>query len=414
MKTVIKSLIELKMIFYFKLFRENESIRPAELKKKVLQGFSGGQDSMFLLISNLHTLKQQNFFMFLTFISHNSQPLNIYLEYHCNKLFTQLSLPTCTGIIFISKIAEVKLREFRYDLLIRQLHYYQCTNISLSHSQTDLIESKFIEFIQKSFFFFSVKRVRELKKNKSIEYWPIKKNKKVQKTKNLQQYVIFRYCRRNLWTSSKYLKFFQVKSFHYQCKNKSFFFTFFFINKNKKLNLLSTTQLKIFVYRPVSSFQRIQILNINKFFQFPNQNDPTNFSISLVHNWCRHLVLPLFRLTFGTNFDKNLYNQFSSIVNSPFQGFYFSNIIENLGFLNRTIYKSGDTLLINLKILTNQEAEYWDLFFFNLNSIYKINLSKKELKYFHTILKQQILFLIRVRFPQILIINDYLIIRYQK
>jgi len=380
--------------FILRIFLENQSIVDSKSNTKIIHAFSCGQDSTFLLLLLMHKLRQDANYYIASYKSHDTQPLNLYLEFHFFKLFVVLKTRILNGIIIFINASELKLKEYRYDLLIRELHYYKYESLYLSHSHNDLIESKFVEFIQKSIFSSYPKANFRINSNILLKKWPIAKKKN-----------------QNKYLPQKKLHFYYYKkSYNSPKQNK-------LKNVEKDLdNSISLKNYKLCIYRPLSTLPRSQILNANEEMKLPNQNDKTNFCINYLHNFCRHQIVPLFRFKFGNNFEKSFFQNFSHMSDSSHKKrlFEYSSDIKEIQNINRFRSNKCETILINCQQYRFHEQDRFFAFLLYLNFFYKINLSYKELFFIQNNMTCDSILLIRIRFPQVLLIANYLIVRFSQ
>nr|AIT94202.1 hypothetical chloroplast RF62 [Marsupiomonas sp. NIES 1824] len=358
-----------------------------KMGEKLIHSFSGGQDSLFLFLLLLHTRRQYQQDLIFCHQNHEIQSSNFYFEFHCFQIFVHFSIPSIIGVFVCSKSSEQKLKEFRYDLLLRGIVYYKFQNIYLSHSQTDLVESKFCEFFQKSLISMFEQTKQRISMNSYLFIWPISKKRKLQKK----------------WMDRK---------------------NFFLCRSLMKESLVNEKQRKrripegVFFVRPISSIPRFMITEINSRIHFPRQNDPTNFLTSHIHNNCRHQIIPLFRYLGGNTFDKNFYFRFHfkktekiepSIVHHTYLGNHDRKKDHRFWISKRSYWEQ--LYILNLKKFRLQRMDSFFQTLLMLSSLYHISLSEREFSLISSLSHQDQVYLLRVRYPQVLVLEDFLILR---
>jgi len=354
-------------------------------KKEYFVSFSGGQDSIFLFFLLLHLQKQQNIVQRLAYKNHNLQPSNFYLEFHIIKLSFLFGINTLISTYVFSKNSELEFKYYRYDLLFRQSLYYENKkkdkHILISHSQTDLIESKFLEFFQKNLFSFCIDQKQNLTINPILHEWPTGKNRKIDHYK-------------------KYIK----KPIIFVKNTKQSLYL--------KKNLLKKANYFI-IERPIWLIPRDTILQIIQNNQLPVQNDETNFCYTYLHNRCRHQIIPFFRFLFGKDFDQKIY-QTLALDNKVYlkeEKLYKVNA-QPKNIIKIKYFYNFRYLILNIHLLQyKNNDEIMKLFFF-LNCLTKISFSIKEFLFILKNSKKDNICLLKLTFPQILLVNQFIIIRF--
>lgn len=364
---------------------------------KLLFPFSSGQDSFFC---NLHLIKQKKIFVIGVYQIHEVQSSNFYIEYHSFKNFYHFSTPILINLFLMSNKSEAKLKELRYDLFFREMVFYNLNGLIISHSQTDLIETKLLEFSQKSSITFFEKKAFSIQLNYLLLNWP----KKI----FLKDFVNHDYV--STIDKPKMERFFlrmkknsiieQVNFFLFTKKEKKKFLQFDnFLFKKK--SLFSNSIFK--VYRPLTILPRVRIFLIQKKLKLPVQNDHSNFCLKYAHNSIRHKYLPLWKLIIGNDFEKSFFNSFFKEMEAFSLPFDFFSIL---------IYSYNGIIIFHRKRIF-QKSEYSSkLITQQINYIARIHFSDKEFSILkNNVFRNRVLFL-RIRFPQILIFNEFFIFRF--
>lgn len=362
--------------------------------KNFLISFSGGQDSIFLLFSLLYIKKQQKFSFILAYKNHIFQPGNLYFEFHVFKLSYILKTPCLLSLYCFEKYSELDFKYYRYDMLFRQHLYYQVSSlfkmneIVISHSQTDLIESKFVEFLQKNILSVFIQNKKKPILNPLLKEWP-----QFLEKKNQNSQIQFQNRIKN--NPSK--------------KNKNFYIFYKFLTwKTNSFSSVKKNNYNILIQRPICFFPRQNILKIVQLYYLPVQNDETNFCSSYIHNTCRHQLIPIFRLLFGMYFEQHLFQLLNFQFNLLLQ--------EKDGNLNLQktiqILQNNNYLIFNIRLLKYQSLKELVTILFFINFFTKSQFSIKD---FLFILKNDFneqIFLLKLSFPQIILINNFFIIRF--
>jgi len=368
--------------------------------EKLLQGFSSGQDSFFYLFFLLHYIKQYNFCYVASYKSHDTQTNIFYTEFHCFKIFSLISLPFLNSLFFLyfskkkenkKSYSELKLKEFRYDLWLRELTYYQYNSLCINHTQNDFFESKLVDFFKKSVFY-NLSMPTYLHFNDLYSIWPKKTFYKTKKIKlNLSKFFFSKIKKST--TNSFQSRLIEKDLIRTSFKKNVFRGNFvqIILWKNKisfsqpildpskviKKSIVSKKRLQttnsvllnsssrpsirgksIFtISRPLKNLSRFQIVFVNKVLRLPNQNDHTNFLISYLHNCCRHEIIPILKNRLGSNLEKT----FSHYNNTEQTILCFEeNLLDNLYFFSQ-ISAMSFIVFFNPKMKSNKEKI---LFFF--------------------------------------------------
>lgn len=360
------------IFLFLRAFSENMFFYQSHTTKKIIHSFSGGQDSIFLWFLLAHNLKQCNNQYIASYQNHDSQSINIYVEFHFFKLFLLFRLGALNGLMLIDNKSELSFKEYRYDLLIREINYYEFNTVYLSHSHSDLIESKLVEFLNKGICSPFLKSTVSMETNNLFQFWPIAKKKENHSDQKLR--------------------------FNYPTK---------FSNPSKKNHRFSG----IFrIERPLGSFPRTKILKAQTTIKLPTQNDQTNFDLNYLHNVCRHQILPLFRSHFGNAFEKNFYQKF---VDSKDRTQTEKNKTYNKK-LNKFFSNRIETIIIDFNEWNNLNEDEISLLLISATFLYKLKISQKEFILIQKNVGYSHICVIRVRYPQILLVSKYLVIRFMK
>lgn len=133
--TKIRSSINLVNSF-FTLIREWKLL----LTKKFLISFSGGQDSICLIILITQLVRQLNLCYAIIYCNHFWTSKNLYQLYHITKVSFSFDK------VFFSLIPQKQFNEkdarlWRYSLIYRVSQFYNYKIIVTAHTQTDQIET---------------------------------------------------------------------------------------------------------------------------------------------------------------------------------------------------------------------------------------------------------------------------------
>lgn len=354
-------------------------------QKDYLVSFSGGQDSIFLFFLLLHLQKQQNFVFQVAYKNHHFQPNNFYFEFHIFKLSFLFGIQNLISTYLFSKNSELEFKFYRYDLLFRQSLYYQTKirekQILVSHSQTDLIESKLVEFFQKNIFSFFIDKKQAITINPLLEEWPIGGKRKSNDSK-------IRKKKRTIFLKTNTKKIYQKK------------------------NVLEKKHF-VMIERPIWLIPRIAIFQFIQNHQLPVQNDETNFCTTYLHNKCRHQIIPFFRFVFGKDFDQKIYQ--TSAFDKKL--YLKEEILNKFNKQQKNLVKiqyfyNFRYLILNMHSVQYESNNEVMKLFFLINFLTNMPFSIKEFFFILKNMKRDSICLLKVTFPQVLLVNKFIIIRF--
>lgn len=337
---------------------ENELIPVTQ--SGIINAFSGGQDSSFLLVCLFHKIKQREVVIIHSYQNHLNQTMNIYAETQNWKLLRNCSVSFLSSLFCSRKRTEVAFSDFRSDILIRQLTFFKYFYILTSHSQSDVLESLFVDFLHKTILAANSCKKEQLKYNKILYDWPSIESNFIQKP------------------NSGLIK----KSQKWPITIKK--------NRNQKSS---------FLLRPLFLCSRDIIKHFLMEEKIPKQNDYTNFNRTYLHNYCRHELIPLLKLKLGRDFSRNFFFGFSKSERTA------ANV--NL-FLNQKYRKTER--FICLEITEPLKKRQILNILTRLNPFFLFDTEKyllEDLK-----LKKYLVIQI-IKYPQILITRNFLIIRFR-
>jgi len=358
----------INLSFYFNLLFDLLSLNVSNTK--ILHAFSTGNDSNILLQYLLHSRYQFSNNLYLSYKNHSLQPANLYTEYHLFKIAILYNLPYNSSLFLEDRqTSEFKYKQYRYDLLLRESLFTGFSTIITSHTQTDYLESKFIEFATSGTFKTLPHVNKKINYNRLLSDWPI---------------PVFK---------SPY-------------ENKNYFFKYkhsatIFLRKNM-----------VILQRPFSYIPRNIICKISTEYRLPVQADFTNFNNYYLHNICRHQLLPLFRSKFGVSFDKTLYKasyiklfdriKIKHVANFPIK------TKDNFSYF----YYDAKNLFINLNVILQLDEQDWELYLVTLNEFYNLNCLRSDFKLLFSKAFQNKNYILRITYPQLLVWNNYLVVRF--
>ena len=142
------------------------------INKVVLVSYSGGQDSSCLIIL-LMLLKRQLSLLFEVIYCNHFWSLNsLYNSLYTFKLGFNLNKKTIFAINIKKNFTEKLARLWRYSTIYRVSQFYNCTIVLTAHTQTDRIETFFLNLFRSSskdgFSVFTNKRIIISKSTKEI------------------------------------------------------------------------------------------------------------------------------------------------------------------------------------------------------------------------------------------------------
>ncbi len=264
--------------------------------KKVVLGVSSGQDSIFLLFFLVHFEKYYKISIILSYCHHFWQEKNFFTVFQIFKIAYLLRKNVYISIPSKSLNSEDKARLWRQKNLYQLLNFLNFDKLLLGHTKTDQIETSLWNLVRGTgpLGFNSLKHEKkiQLAKNlnfiKSISTFPNYRKKKVFIKNSFNNFVSLQLLNKNIKKQNYPKKkchtknFFEKTSTYKNCPQKLIIFYFNF--KNRKI---------IDLQRPLLNFSRFSIAqNLSK-NKIPFLIDKTNFSLNLMRNKFRLILIPL-------------------------------------------------------------------------------------------------------------------------
>lgn len=322
------------------------TIRIVLLKKKVLQpndslliAFSGGQDSIFILIVVYILKKQCKWDIKIFYCNHLWQKNSLYSYFHISKIACCLNVDLFFCLALKSLISEESARFWRSKTYFRLLFFSTYSTIVTGHTLNDQIET----------FFFNTIRGSNFSGSSSLK---LKKIFNILNRKNFSitdyELTSFFCLKEKLLENDKKLILFYKKNYTKNEKkdlqqNKKIKIQFIvkkvFLIKKEHSNLLKIT-------RPLIIKTRFDTKNICISWRLPLFFDETNEEKKYARNRLRKQIIPTFRFFFNPKIDLSLYN-------------YLEIFIEEDYFKNKLIRK-----LVKKSINEDKNGYFFNLSFF--------------------------------------------------
>lgn len=277
--------------------------------KKVVLGVSSGQDSIFLLFFLVHFEKHYKINIILSYCHHFWQEKNFFTVFQIFKIAYLLKKNVYICIPSKSLNSEDKARLWRQKNLYQLLNFLNFDKLLLGHTKTDQIETSLWNLVRGTgpLGFNSLKHEKKIQlvKNlnfiKSISIFPRYTRKKFFIKSSFTHFVSLNLSNKNLKNQNYSKKncltknFFEKTATYKNCPQK--LIIFYFNSKKRKI---------IHLQRPLLNFSRLSIAqNLSK-NKIPFLIDRTNFSLNLMRNKFRLLLIPLINYYSQSSLDSSL------------------------------------------------------------------------------------------------------------
>ena len=120
------------------------------IEKVVLISFSGGQDSSCLVILCLILKRQLSLLFEIIYCGHFWNLNSLYETLHTFKLSFSLNKKSIFALNTKKKFTEKSARLWRYSTIYRVSQFYKNTLVLTAHTQTDRIETFFLNLLRSS------------------------------------------------------------------------------------------------------------------------------------------------------------------------------------------------------------------------------------------------------------------------
>lgn len=341
-------------------------------QQKILLGFSGGQDSICLVIFFILFKDQWDLQINILWFNHFWQKESMNLFYHISKLCFYLKIKMFTSLPIFIPNTELKGRNWRSKKSLRLLEFFNFTSLLTGHTASDQIETllfnlfrgsgsqglsalkwkKIIENKKQINFLFTIYDLNNLnKKRKTFKKYKLQKNLNFKKIKKNTLFYKNFLVKKKLIKNNKekifiFLFFRNLKKNFIESQNKKklsyFFFKKKFIKKNKK---------KFFVIRPLLKLTRFDLKKICHFLSLPIYPDQSNEKNEYSRNCIRKKFLPPLRLFFNPQIDFILMRYTEIIVDEKIF-FYFlkKNIYLYIDNNNKKIFSINISFIASLPL----------------------------------------------------------------
>nr|ANG44456.1 hypothetical chloroplast RF62 [Ostreobium sp. OS1B] len=138
----------LSLINKFRIFIINSNF--LLIKKEILISFSGGQDSICLLILLILLQRQLSLYFEMIYCNHLWSFNSLYTLLHIFKINFNLNKKAIFALNIKKKFTEKSARLWRYSTLYRVSQFYNYQVVLTAHSQTDKIETFFLNLFRSS------------------------------------------------------------------------------------------------------------------------------------------------------------------------------------------------------------------------------------------------------------------------
>lgn len=341
---------------FFLYFCSQEQIyKTFDTEKKFVCAFSGGQDSIFLVVLLIFLKTQKKIHLETFYYHHFFQILNFFSVWHAVRFHYLFHHPLSIGLGLDFLASENQARIFRRKYFERTLQFTDTSTLLLGHTATDKIET----FLGNLLRGVGSQGMNTISWKNSLENTSFSiffsSEKKIPKENCFTQ----SFCCLNVKICSPKIteKMFSLtKKKKKKCYKKSIFFlkedrkikkstrrNIYFIQKRFKIDLIfnfnflneqyliyshysEVFSFKIFLLRPFFSFHRYDISKFCYLFEFPLIADPTNELLRFSRNRLRHQIIPLTRYFYSKNFDFLLW-KFLDIKSYDQESFQNSNVL---------------------------------------------------------------------------------------
>lgn len=299
-------------------------------QKKIVCAFSGGQDSIFLVVFLIfvQAQKKNNFETF--YYHHFVQIINFFSVWHALRFHYLFQSPLSIGLALYNIETENQARICRRENFERILQLTDTSILLLGHTATDKLET-FLGNLQRGMGSQGITTISQKNYLENISFSIYFSSKAKNPTENcltqaicfLNIKICFRAINDNLFSLTKKKK--------KKCSKKSLLFlkkkknvnpntrkNFYFLQNNLRKQLINKQYLiyssyseilffNISLLRPFLDFHRNDISKLCNLFEFPLIADPTNEFISIYRNRLRHQIIPLAHYFYNKHFDSLLW-----------------------------------------------------------------------------------------------------------
>lgn len=286
------------------LLKNNQILKPND---KILVAFSGGQDSIVLLIILFLIQNEWNTSINLVYCNHLWKENSIYSYLHITKIAFCLKLNLFYSITVKSLNSEEKSRYWRSKNFYRFIEFSTSSQLVMGHTLTDQIET----------FFFNILRGSSLSKSSSLKY---------QKKYYIGEKNDF------LIAEKEVNHFFKIKK---KFIKKPFKRVLFLIKKDSsRISVIDTNNTKILSYfykkkfllinkkafiveigRPLITQTRFDTRQLCLNWELPMFIDESNEQNQYSRNRIRNQILPSLRTFFNPKLDQKISNSINILTN---------------------------------------------------------------------------------------------------
>lgn len=321
------------------------SIKTTIIKDSLIQtdqsiglAISGGQDSIFLLITFFLIKKQFNLKIYIFYGNHLWEKSSFYLYFHLSKITFCLNKKLIYSITLKYLKTEEESRYWRSKNYYRLLDFLMYNKISTGHTLTDQLET----------FFFNITRGSSFNNSSSL------KLKKSFDNFNQNNFLISQF------DFIKLKKKFSFKKLYNPIRK----------NYDKKIFLIVKKKaFKLKIIRPLINETRFDTKNTCNNLKLPLIPDQSNQKINYSRNRLRKQILPTFRLFFNPKLDFTI-SRNNSIISD--QENYINNLV--LLLIKKTLKEDKNGFFFDLSFFCSLNlALQRKICFFFLKEKLKIN-----------------------------------------
>lgn len=299
------------------LIIEKNLLKP---KEEIILAFSGGQDSIFVLLILFILKKQWDFEIKLIHCNHLWQKNSLFSYFHISKIAFCLNLEIIQSIQIKNLISEEQSRYWRlknFDRINDLLYNYKTVT---GHTQTDQIET----------FFFNTLRGSGITGSLSLR----------------EKNTFYFFKNKNCKVSQNQLKnFYTLKIFYLKKGKKEKLKKNIYIIKKQIICIKKNNFIGVELVRPLIKKNRFDTKNICENWKLPLFTDHTNQLLIYSRNRLRKEFLPICRFYFNTKVDLSLYKHTTILFD---QEQYLNNLIKN--FLNILITEEVNGYFFNISL----------------------------------------------------------------
>lgn len=299
------------------LIIEKNLLKPNE---KIIIAFSGGQDSIFVLLILFILKRQWNFEIKLINCNHLWQKNSLFSYFHISKIAFCLNLEIIQSIQIKNLISEEQSRYWRLKNFDRMNYLLYNYKIVTGHTQTDQIET----------FFFNILRGSGITGSLSL------------REKNTFYLVKNKNCK---VSQNQLKKFYTLKNFYLKKGEKEKLKKNIYIIKKQIISIKKNNFIEVELVRPLIKKNRFDTKNICENWKLPLFADHTNQLLIYSRNRLRKEFLPICRFYFNTKVDLSLYKHTTILFD---QEQYLNNLIKN--FLNILITEEVNGYFFNISL----------------------------------------------------------------